>query len=86
VEVNWPGRESDHSFLFSAVVRNVWSYATTSPYVFIAQERLYVMTSPKVVETSYLYRAQLSKNFSTLTSDDGNSSSFRNVLKQETRV
>jgi len=34
--VNWPVRESDHSDVSSAEVKNAWSYISTSPYVFMA--------------------------------------------------
>jgi hypothetical protein len=35
--VKWPGHEADHSHLYSAEIMNVWRYASTHPYVFMAR-------------------------------------------------
>jgi hypothetical protein len=35
-EVQWLGHEADHSHPSSAKVKNAWSYASTSQYVFMA--------------------------------------------------
>jgi hypothetical protein len=34
--VKRPGREADHSTPYSAEVKNVWSYTSTAPYVFMS--------------------------------------------------
>jgi hypothetical protein len=36
LEVNWPGREADHSPPSSAEVKNAWSYTSTPQYAFMA--------------------------------------------------
>jgi hypothetical protein len=34
--IKWPGSEGDHSSESSAEVKNVWSYTSTHPYIFMA--------------------------------------------------
>jgi hypothetical protein len=38
------GREADHSLLFSAEVKNAWSYTSIPPYVFIKQRDKFTFT------------------------------------------
>jgi hypothetical protein len=35
-EVNWPGREADHSPPASTEVKKTWIYTYTPPYIFMA--------------------------------------------------